>query len=70
MTHVADLIARKQAGPEQSTLTDADFEFHRREYERLRADLEAAHQSSSLPETPSARAGLNDLLIRLRLGDV
>ena len=37
------------------------------EHERLRAELEAAHQSSSLPETPTARPALNDLLVRMRL---
>ena len=36
LPHVDDLIARKLAGPEQSVLDDADVEFHRREYERLR----------------------------------
>jgi uncharacterized protein len=66
--HVADLIARKLAGPERSALDDADAEFHRREYDRLRAELEAASRASTLPEGPSARAALNDLLVRLRLG--
>jgi predicted nucleotidyltransferase len=68
LAHVTDLIARKLAGPEQSTLDDSDLEFHRREYERLRQELEASHQSSHLPERPSARSALNDLLVRLRLG--
>ena len=67
LAHVDDLIARKLAGPEQSALDDADVEFHRREYERLRAELEAAHQASTLPEGPSARPALNDLLVRLRM---
>lgn len=68
LSHVDDLIARKQAGPEQSTLTDEDYEFHQREYDRLREELEAAHRTSTLPEAPTSRAGLNDLLVRLRLG--
>ena len=67
LPHVDDLIARKLAGPEQSALDDADVAFHRREYERLRAELEAAHQASTLPEAPSARPALNDLLVRLRM---
>ncbi len=54
-------------GPEQSTLDDADFDFYRGEYERLRALLEESSQASALPEAPSARAALDDLLIRLRL---
>jgi hypothetical protein len=68
LTHVDDLIARKLAGPEKSALDDADVDFHRREYERLRAELEAAHRASSLPEGPTARRVLNDLLVRLRVG--
>lgn len=65
--HVDDLIARKLAGPEESALDDADVEHHRREHERLRAELGAAHQASRLPEGPSARPALNDLLVRLRM---
>ena len=48
-------------------LDDMDFVFHQREYERLRAELEALYQASHLPEGPSARPALNDLLVRLRL---
>ncbi|HTW95895.1 MAG TPA: nucleotidyltransferase domain-containing protein [Tepidisphaeraceae bacterium] len=64
--YIADLVARKLAGPEQSTLDDGDFDFHRREYDRLTADLREAYDASNLPEAPSARDALNDLLIRLR----
>src|SRR5215208_3262251 len=46
LTHVDDLIARKLSGPEQSTLDDEDVAFHRREYERLRSELEAASRAS------------------------
>jgi predicted nucleotidyltransferase len=67
MPHVADLIARKVAGPEQSALEDGDVAFFRREYERLVAELEEAYQASVLPEGPSARPALNDLLVRLRM---
>ena len=68
--HVTDLIARKVAGPEQCALDDSDVELHRREYERLRGELETAHAASPLPGVPSARPALNDLLVRLRLGGV
>ena len=68
LSHVSDLIARKLAGPEKSILDDGDLDFHRHEYERLRARLEDAHRDSRLPESPSARPALDDLLIRLRLG--
>jgi predicted nucleotidyltransferase len=68
LPHVDDLIVRKLAGPEKSAMDDADGDFHRREYERLRAELEAAHRDSRLPDGPTARPALNDLLVRLRLG--
>lgn len=67
--HVADLIARKLAGPEQSALDDSGLELHRREYERLRGELEEAHRTSRLPEVPSSRPALNELLVRLRMGN-
>ena len=67
LPYIADLIARKQSG-ENTTLDDADVEFHQREYERLRGELQAAHDASRLPEIApeQTRAALNDLLIRVR----
>jgi predicted nucleotidyltransferase len=67
LPHVADLIARKLAGPEQSLVSDPDLGFHRREYDRLVAELEAARDASALPEAPTARAVLSDLLVRIRM---
>jgi uncharacterized protein len=66
---IADLVALKLAGPEKSRLKDADVAFHESEYQRLRGELQAAHDASRLPELPSdaTRAALNDLLIRIRL---
>jgi uncharacterized protein len=66
---IGELVQRKLSGPEQSTLNDADIDFHTGEYERLRAELQAAHEACHLPELPtdSTRSALNDLLIRLRL---
>jgi predicted nucleotidyltransferase len=61
-----NLIARKLAGPEQSTLDDADISFHEREYQRLRGALQEAFDRSTLPDLPSAKPQLNDLLLRLR----
>ncbi len=67
LPYLGDLIARKLAGAEKSVLATADLEFHRAEYERLRAELQAASEASSLPEAPTAGAALHDLLVRLRL---
>lgn len=68
LPYLPALIERKLQGPERSTLDDADVDFYRGEYERLRALLEESYRASTLPEAPAARAALNDLLIRLRLG--
>jgi predicted nucleotidyltransferase len=69
LPYLPDLIARKLAGPEQSIIDDADLAFHHREYDRLRTALQAAHDASTLQETPleTARALLNDLLVRVRM---
>jgi predicted nucleotidyltransferase len=69
LPYISDLVARKLAGPEKSKLEDADMGFHKSEYQRLRAKLQAAHEASSLPEAPreEARRALNDLLVRIRL---
>lgn len=68
LPYVAELVARKTRG-ENTTLADADVAFHEAEYQRLRGELQAAHEASQLPELPSeeTRAALNDLLIRVRL---
>ncbi len=69
LPYLPELIARKLAGPEQGTLDEGDLAFHQGEYERLRAELQAAHEASTLREMPeeAARAALNDLLVRVRL---
>jgi predicted nucleotidyltransferase len=69
LPQVNDLIARKLGGPEQSAIDEADVGFHRGEYERLQSELETAHRESRQPELPTARAELNELLVRLRVGD-
>ena len=65
---IAELIERKTKG-ENTTLTDTDTAFHEAEYQRLRGELQAAHDASTLPEMPdeTTRQALNDLLVRLRL---
>ena len=71
LPYLADLVARKLAGPEKSTLDDPNLAFHESEYQRLRAELQAAQDASPLPELPSdeTRDALNDLLIRVRLAN-
>ena len=72
LPYIADLVERKLAGPEKSKLEEADIAFHESEYQRLRGELQSAHDSSQLPELPSeqTRAALNDLLVRVRVDSV
>jgi len=72
LPYIAELVARKLAGPEElaaGQLLDAEVAFHESEYQRLRGELQAAHDASRLPELLDAetRAALNGLLLRLRL---
>ena len=69
LPYIADLVARKLSGPEKSQLEDADIAFHESEYQRLRVELQAAHDASQLPELPDekTREALNSLLVRIRL---
>jgi predicted nucleotidyltransferase len=66
LSGVSQLIARKSSGTAHSILPNADVDAHRREYERLRSELEVASERSHLPESPNGRAALSDLLVRLR----
>lgn len=67
LSYVPELIARKTGGPEQGTLTNADLEFHEREYQRLVAELERAYADSKLPESSRVEREIHELLVRLRL---
>ena len=68
--YIPELIERKTGGNEKGTLPDANPEFYKREYERLVTVLEQSMNDSKLPEKPSGKAELNDLLIRLRLKEI
>jgi len=67
LPYIDDLVHRKLAGDEKEVLTNADMAFHEREFKTLTQRLQEAFESSSLPEVPSAKQELNDLLIRSRL---
>jgi predicted nucleotidyltransferase len=69
LPYLDDLVRRKITGAEKERLNEADLNFHQGEYERLRNKLQHAHEASTLPETPSGNAALDDLLIRLRLSE-
>ena len=72
LPYIPDLVARKLAGPENQgvgQLPEKEVAFHEAEYQRLRGELQAAHEASTLPELPSdeTRQALNNLLVRTRL---
>ena len=67
LPYIPELIARKLAGAEKCVLEAADLSFYRKEFERLTQTLEQAMLDSQLPESPSGKAQLNDLLVRTRL---
>ncbi len=69
LAQVDDLLAQKCLGTEKQTVETVDFEFHQREVQRLTELLKSEHKRSSLPELPSSRAALNDLLVRIRLSN-
>ncbi|NJM53475.1 MAG: nucleotidyltransferase domain-containing protein [Blastocatellia bacterium] len=67
LSYIPELVERKINGAEKGVLPEADLEFYRLEYARLVGELEQAMEKSNLPEKPTAKDDLNDLLIRLRL---
>lgn len=67
LPYISDLVERKVNGKEKQELSGADVDFHRGEYRRLIAELDSASAASSLPEAPTSRAALEDLLVRLRM---
>lgn len=67
LPYIPDLVHRKVTGAEKSTLEAPEIEFHRREHDRLAQLMETAAEKSSLPEMPTCREALNDLLVRARL---
>jgi len=66
LPYVDELVCRKTEGAEQGVLTESDVGFYRGEYQRLRNELELSSEQSSLPESPTCKRELSDLLVRLR----
>ncbi len=69
LPYIDELVERKLSGPEKGRLDAADVDFYECEYERLVAELESAMKKSTLPEVPTGKDALNDLLVRLRITD-
>lgn len=67
LSYIPDLMAQKQQECEKATLTGVDLAFHEGECDRLSTELKVASERSHLPDGPTAKAALNDLLVRIRL---
>lgn len=70
LPYLPDLITRKLEGAEKSVLSDTDWTFLEKEYQRWLAELEAAYHASTLPEEPPGQQALHKLLIEVRLNGV
>lgn len=70
LPEINDLIEVKTSGKEKSILSESNLEFHRQQYQYLRAELKIAEEKSHLPETSNSRTALNDLLVRLRMANL
>ncbi len=64
---IPDLVAQKTGGPEQGACHQPDADFHHQQVERLTGLLRTAHETSALPDLPTARPALEDLLLRVRM---
>ncbi|MFK7817574.1 MAG: nucleotidyltransferase domain-containing protein [Planctomycetaceae bacterium] len=67
LSYIEELVEKKTSGPEKGTLDDSDTAFYTNEYRRLVQALETEHDKSDLPELPTGKAALNDLLVRIRM---
>ncbi len=66
LSYITDLINQKLSATEKCLLKETDLEFHHQEYQRLQNELKLAFENSNLPDEPSAKSELNDLLISVR----
>lgn len=69
-SHIDELIHRKTNSPEKGSLGESELAFHQVEFARLKTLLETEAQKTSLPESPTGRPNLNDLLVRMRTSGV
>jgi len=67
LPYLPELVCRKLSGTERGDLDETNFAFHEKEFHRLLGELEQAGQDSMLPELPSAKEQLNDMLVHIRL---
>ena len=68
LPYLDELIARKRAGSEGEVLGPDEVIRYESEKNRLLSELEQARDRSSLPDRPTVRPQLHELLLRLRGG--
>lgn len=70
LPHISEFIERKVRGSESGSLDADERSFHEAEYARMILKLKEAAAESRLPDKPTCRDLLNDLLVRVRLQTV
>jgi predicted nucleotidyltransferase len=63
---IDQLLAMKLGGAEHETFPDLNREDCENLFQQLQQELITAHQATHLPQAPTAKPALNDLLIRIR----
>ena len=66
LPYINDLVETKRAGTEKMEAANLDMDFHQQEITKLLNQLEAESERSTLPEQPTARDALDQLLRVLR----
>jgi len=67
---IPDLIARKTGGVEQQVLASDEMKYFEQQFTEWEERLMEAGEKTNLPSEGSAKAALNDLLVRLRLSSI
>ncbi len=67
LPYITDLITCNIHNRSQTPLSHTEMDFHTREYHRLQRLLDEASRASTLPDLPTSKAELHDILVRLRL---
>lgn len=67
LPQIAELVARKREGAEKMPLEPKEMSAHEAYLDALESELQAAHDTSSLPLEPTSTEALEDFVVRLRL---
>ncbi|MFK7999693.1 MAG: nucleotidyltransferase domain-containing protein [Polyangiales bacterium] len=67
LPQIQELVARKRGGAEKMPLDPKEMSAHEAYLDALESELQAAHDTSSLPLEPTTTDALEDFVVRLRL---